>query len=268
MHAAVSLSNKNLPQAIKEAATTKVVECLDKMTDFERQEIFQQKSNWDLLFDEVFSNMLQYKDCRDVVLKRTIDEILCRLYVDNDCPKLKVTLSCYGELRQFELWDIWDRVDDKYKRYDYLVYLNRCNSLILEFLERLEGTFSCFESDCFSFYGEDKDKWQPIKTFWRKHENVSQQIANTNELQEVCIQKKYREDLLKLFHDNILLIEELVGKSDDEIASRIRQWAKEKDKVGRTLIENPRNRLKATFARELKNAGIINLSERTFRDKL
>ena len=78
MQAAVSLSNKNLPQAIKEAATTKVVECLDKMTDFERQEIFQQKSNWDLLFDEVFSNMLQYKDCRDVVLKRTIDEILCR----------------------------------------------------------------------------------------------------------------------------------------------------------------------------------------------
>ena len=76
MQAAVSLSNKNLPQAIKEAATTKVVECLDKMTDFERQEIFQQKSNWDLLFDEVFSNMLQYKDCRDVVLKRTIDEIL------------------------------------------------------------------------------------------------------------------------------------------------------------------------------------------------
>ena len=46
MQAAVSLSNKNLPQAIKEAATTKVVECLDKMTDFERQEIFQQKSNW------------------------------------------------------------------------------------------------------------------------------------------------------------------------------------------------------------------------------
>ena len=70
MQAAVSLSNKNLPQAIKEAATTKVVECLDKMTDFERQEIFQQKSNWDLLFDEVFSNMLQYKDCRDVVLKK------------------------------------------------------------------------------------------------------------------------------------------------------------------------------------------------------
>lgn len=74
--------------------------------------------------------------------------------------------------------------------------------------------------------------------------------------------------LLDLFHNNTYLIEELVGLSDDEIARKIKGWAKEKDKQGKPLIKNPENGLKLRFAEELKANGIINLSVKTFRTKL
>ena len=80
--------------------------------------------------------------------------------------------------------------------------------------------------------------------------------------------KEYQESLLKLFKGNVYLISHLEGLSDDEIASLIKKWAKEKDKSGKPLIENPENRLKNKYAEELKKAGIIKLSVRTFRDKL
>ena len=58
------------------------------------------------------------------------------------------------------------------------------------------------------------------------------------------------------------------GASDDEIARKIKGWAKEKDKLGKPLIENPENGLKSRFAKELKANGIIKQSEKTFRIKL
>ena len=79
---------------------------------------------------------------------------------------------------------------------------------------------------------------------------------------------KYSPELLKLFKNHTELINELVGKSDNEILKQIQVWAREKDKYGKTLIENPANNLRAEYARELKNAGIINLSAETFRRKL
>ena len=52
------------------------------------------------------------------------------------------------------------------------------------------------------------------------------------------------------------------------IAGKIKGWAKEKDKLGKPLIENPENGLKTRFAKELKANGIIKQSEKTFRTKL
>lgn len=79
---------------------------------------------------------------------------------------------------------------------------------------------------------------------------------------------QYSKELLSLFHNNTNLIEELIGKSDDDIAKQINKWANEKDKFGKPLIENPRNNLKQKFANGLKAAGIIKQAARTFRNKL
>lgn len=81
-------------------------------------------------------------------------------------------------------------------------------------------------------------------------------------------ERSYSGGLLDLFHNNTYLIAELVGLSDDEIARKIKGWAKEKDKLGKPLIENPENGLKSRFAKELKANGIIKQSEKTFRIKL
>lgn len=78
----------------------------------------------------------------------------------------------------------------------------------------------------------------------------------------------YSNELLKLFREHVELINELSGLSDDEIATKIKKWAKDKDESGKAMIENPANNLKTSFARELKRAGIIQLSERSFRNKL
>lgn len=76
---------------------------------------------------------------------------------------------------------------------------------------------------------------------------------------------EYSTRLLELFRGNTNLIKELVGKSDDEIARQLKQWARQKDTNGKTLIENPKNNLKISFATELKNAGIIKMSIDRFR---
>lgn len=78
----------------------------------------------------------------------------------------------------------------------------------------------------------------------------------------------YSDDLIKLFNGNTNLIKQLIGKSDNDIARLIKNWAKEKDKFEKPLIENPENGLKSRFAKELKANGIIKQSEKTFRTKL
>ena len=86
---------------------------------------------------------------------------------------------------------------------------------------------------------------------------------------EVTINEpSYSDGLIKLFNGNTNLIEQLSGKSDNDIARQIKNWAKEKDKFGKPLIENPENGLKSRFAKELKANGIIQQAERTFRTKL
>lgn len=169
MQVAVALLNGELHQSLKAEATKLVDECFKEIKKFEKQRVFQQKNNWDYFFEEVFENMLKYNDCRDVILKSTIDEVLCRLYLSDDCNRLKITLNVYGETRNIELWDVWSKkinipdMDD-----NNLSYLKECNNLILRFLERLEWELSRFGDDGFTFYGNDRNNWIPIKSEWNK----------------------------------------------------------------------------------------------------
>ena len=103
-------------------------------------------------------------------------------------------------------------------------------------------------------------KWviYPNNVKWMK--SWAQEVETTN--------KVYSTILLKLFHNNIYLIDEIVGLSDDEIAKKIKQWAKERDKFGKPLIENPENNLRTAFAKALKTNNLIKCSIDIFRRKL
>lgn len=77
----------------------------------------------------------------------------------------------------------------------------------------------------------------------------------------------YSDDLIKLFHGNTYLIEQLNGKSDVEIARLIKKWAKEKDGLGKPLIDNPDNYgYKTKFADALLRNRIV--ENKNFRIKL
>lgn len=93
-------------------------------------------------------------------------------------------------------------------------------------------------------------------------------FAGMTEQEKVTESQQYDNDLLTLFHNNTDLIDELKVLSDKEIARKIKQWCKERDKFGKPLIENPDNNKKKAFAEALENAGIIKCAARTFRNKL
>lgn len=103
-------------------------------------------------------------------------------------------------------------------------------------------------------------KWviYPNNVKWM--ESWAQEVETTNNV--------YSTILLRLFHNNIYLIDEIVGSSDDEIAKKIKQWAKERDKFGKPLIENPENNLRTAFAKALKANNLIKCSIDIFRRKL
>lgn len=79
---------------------------------------------------------------------------------------------------------------------------------------------------------------------------------------------KYSKELLDLFNGHEDEINKLIGKSNDEVAAAIKKLNGEKDKFGKPQIQNYKNNLKLTFAKELKAAGIITLSEDRFSRKL
>lgn len=78
----------------------------------------------------------------------------------------------------------------------------------------------------------------------------------------------YSKELLHLFKGREELITELEGLSNNEVASRIKEWAKCRDKFGKPLIENPMNGLRSRYAQYLKENGIITESASNFRKKL
>lgn len=81
-------------------------------------------------------------------------------------------------------------------------------------------------------------------------------------------QREYSAELVNLFRGHTGLIDELVGLSDDEIARRIKGWARQRDKFGKLLIENPKNNQRTAYARALKGNNIIQCSIDVFKRKL
>ena len=80
--------------------------------------------------------------------------------------------------------------------------------------------------------------------------------------------RTYTDNLIRLFHNNTDLIDKLIDRSDDEIATYIKKWRNERDKFGKPLIENPDNSLRKDFAEALKKNEIISGAVETFRKKL
>lgn len=80
--------------------------------------------------------------------------------------------------------------------------------------------------------------------------------------------ERYPKELLNLFHGHVELLDKLVTMANREIASQIKKWANEKDKYGKPLIDNPKNNLRAEYARRLHEAGLISCKPDTFKRSL
>lgn len=93
--------------------------------------------------------------------------------------------------------------------------------------------------------------------------------SNNKEIGKASINAtRYSKELLDLFNDHEELINELIGKSDNDKAKLIIQWNSEKDEHRRPLIKNYQDNLKKKYATTLKEAGLINMSIENFRKKL
>lgn len=156
-------------------------------------------------------------------------------------------------------------------------------------LETIYKTLKDFELYAHIIYGEKTNEFENIfeeDEFNEKFENIFDTIklweqevepfmriyGNTNEDEgETDVRgngKTYTDNLIKLFHNNTDLIDKLIGKSDEEIAACIKKWCNERDKLGKPLINNPKNNLRKDFAEALKENGIISGAVTTFRKKL
>ena len=146
---------------------------------------------------------------------------------------------------------------------------------ILRIFDRAERT-GLFDCKCYSYINtSDAAKEPPSYIEWKRRYlhglfsivsttliNIKGKFSVDNSIVH------YSDELLNLFHRREELINELIGKSDNEIAFLIKKWAKQKDDNGGPLIENPNNRLQTSFAEELKRNNLIKLSAETFRKKL
>lgn len=115
----------------------------------------------------------------------------------------------------------------------------------------------------------EKANLQDVLDDWKFERRYLELVSFSNAPSEIkAEQREYSSELLSLFKGHKELINDLVVKSDDEIAKQIKKWATQKDKFGKPLIENPGNNLKSAFAKHLKRDGIISTSVSVFRHKL
>ena len=155
-------------------------------------------------------------------------------------------------------------------------------------LETIYKTLKDFELYAHITYGKETNEFENIfeeGEFNEKFENIFDtiklweqevepfmRIYDTNEDEgETDVRgngKTYTDNLIKLFNNNTNLLDELIGKSDEEIAACIKKWSNERDKFGKPLINNPKNNLRKDFAQALKENGIISGAVTTFRKRL
>lgn len=161
-----------------------------------------------------------------------------------------------------------DSRPDRVRKMCSYAYTLKCELLKGDFVHLLQA---------WKLSGEDVENLLSVMRRYPRYAINEQQMKWLNEYQDslcnapdasVLTNGEFSDKLLKLFHNNEYLIEQLRGLSDGSIADKIRKWKNEKDKFGKPLIENPDNQLKSEYARELKSNGLIKCSEKNFRNKL
>lgn len=207
----------------------------------------------------------------DAILIRLHEWILSVLKeVANKIPSLTPIID--EKIGLFWNWDIQCFFDVDFASQDYRKWLAETNIVVFNFLlmdvQNKMGTITVkcrnkvrFGFCACAFYIALKNGQRDIE------EEIRFRGLDLNAYEDKQI-KNYPKELVKLFHNNISLIDKLVGLSDDDIAKKINQWANERDEFGKPLIENPENRLKEAFATALKTASIIKCTISTFRKKL
>lgn len=159
---------------------------------------------------------------------------------------------------------VCDKIDLLGNIFAHIIYLDTVNGEIIHYADehsvltgeiKVENHISCAEAEKqnrLSQAIEDIENYFSISLF------------DDNKFKE----PKYSEELLDLFNGHEELIDELIGKSDDEKAKLIRGWNTKKDVSKNPYIKNYKDRLRKEFATQLKKAGLISESIENFRKKL
>lgn len=152
---------------------------------------------------------------------------------------------------------------DNKKRYKSCISRKKTNDFDKEFIEyHISQEESLINKQNTSIPDYIKDKAKEYIEWIRSNRN-DKEIDNAH-----INTTKYPPELLDLFNGHEDEINKLIGKSNDEVAAAIKKLNGEKDKFGKPQIQNYKDNLKSKFARELKKAGIITLSENRFIRKL
>lgn len=152
---------------------------------------------------------------------------------------------------------------DNKKRYKSCISRKKTNDFDKEFIEyHISQEESLINKQNTSIPDYIKDKAKEYIE-WIKSNRNDKEIDNAH-----INTTKYPPELLDLFNGHEDEINKLIGKSNDEVAAAIKKLNGEKDKFGKPQIQNYKDNLKSKFARELKKAGIITLSENRFIRKL
>lgn len=208
------------------------------------------------------------------------DEAGC-VILDKECPKIAWGFTAFLMACLF--------VDEK-GRYRYRI--GGKNASVMEIMQayhsNMFGLYRALNKDDYSYYKENG--------YNEECDNLNKRFAVEHVRSEIDLLERTREKafspavsliarasgyiswvrggktdsypvgLLHLFRNRTDLINTLTGDDDRRTARKITEWA------NKGFIENPRNATndvsRVAFARELKKAGLIRCSERTFRDYL
>lgn len=262
------------PQNVQDAIWCNIELCLSLLEEFDIKE----------LDEEIAQNLYLFRECPNIYLIsifRKFRDIVQYFGIhDKNRTYGKHITACTNFIKS---WDYDSYTNDAEK------YVLECRWAVFNFFEMLDAKCLDYNLDimriqeeagvivytrgnaasCSLYTNGYKKKLDEIwGTSDKRHVDTNQHTGAASHTNEPPTKAEYRKELIKLFHGNVHLLSELVGKSDNEIASLISKWAGMKDNRGKPLIENPKNNLKSKFAHELKHAGFMKCTENTFRAKL
>lgn len=259
--------------------------------------------NWEILSkydpaplsDEIWKNLFDDKIDKRVYIiyvLRQFGAISSYLNLGNEVRVNFRAIACSNVIRRIDSYTFDEHtkhlINGTLYNHEMERYVDFCHGIVLNFLTALDCKCHDFGYDIIEIQKEAgfcvyKQSSKIMKRFNRYGlsytESSESENTRTDDERRTKENKKQeditnhlklddRKELIKLFHGNTYLLNDLVGKSDDEIVSLIGKWARTKDDENKPLIENPQNNLKSKFAQELKRAGFIKCTENTFRTKL